>query len=94
LGLSDEEAKERLKAMGYIPGEKELVRLVENPKKFMQDYIESVLVKKGDDKEVIAKEEDETELNPLVKKQLDSLKKSLKNNNIPVEKIVNHLKSE
>jgi len=33
LGLSDEEAKERLKAMGYIPGEKELVRLVENPKK-------------------------------------------------------------
>ncbi len=94
LGLSDEEAKERLKAMGYIPGEKELVRLVENPKKFMQDYIESVLVKKDDDKGVIAKEEGETELNPLIKKQVDSLKKTLKNNNIPVEKIVNHLKSE
>lgn len=94
LGLSDEEAKERLKAMGYIPGEKELVRLVENPKKFMQDYIESVLVKKGDDKEVIAKEEENLELNPLIKKQIDSLKKSLKSNNIPVEKIVNHLKGE
>jgi hypothetical protein len=94
LGLSDEEAKERLKALGYIPGEKELVRLVENPKKFMQDYIESVLVKKNDDKEVIAKEEGEVELNPLIKKQVDSLKKSLKSNNIPIEKIVNHLKSE
>ena len=94
LGLSDEEAKERLKAMGYIPGEKELVRLVENPKKFMQDYIESVLVKKSDDKEVIAKEEGESEFNPLIKKQIDSLKKSLKSNNIPVEKIINHLKGE
>lgn len=93
LGLSDEEAKERLKAMGYIPGEEEMVRLVENPKKFMQDYIESVLVKKSDDKDVLEKESEEM-LNPLVKKQIDSLKKSLKNNNIPLDTVLKHLKGE
>lgn len=95
LGLDDEEAKERLKAMGYIPGQEDMVRLVENPKKFMEDYIESILVKKGDDSDIVAKEEEtEVEINPLVKKQIDSLKKSLKNNNIPVDKILNQLKGE
>ena len=98
LGLSDEEAKERLKAMGYIPGEKELVRLVENPKKFMEDYIESVLTKRNDDKEIVSKEsenvENDKEMLPLVKKQIDSLKKSLKSNNIPVDKVIKHLKGE
>ncbi len=94
LGLSDEEAKERLKALGYIPGEKELVRLVENPKKFMEDYIESILVKKSDDSEILNKEEDVIEINPLIQKQINSLQKSLKKNNIPVDKIINKLKSE
>lgn len=93
LGLSDEEAKERLKAMGYIPGEKELVRLVENPKQFIKDYIESVLVKKTDDTEVLPKEEKD-DINPIVIKQILALKKTLKNNNIPVDKILNHLKGE
>lgn len=94
LGLPEDEAKERLKAMGYIPNEKELVRLVENPKKYMKDYIESVLVKKTDDSDVLSKDENKSELNPLIKKQIDSLKKSLKNNNISIDKIINHLKSE
>ncbi len=94
LGLPEDEAKERLKAMGYIPDEKELVRLVENPKKYMKDYIESVLVKKTDDADVLSKDENKPELNPLIKKQIDSLKKSLKNNNISIDKIINHLKSE
>lgn len=93
LGLSDDEAKERLTALGYIPGEKELVRLVENPKKFMQDYIESVLVKKTDDKEVLTKEENKN-INPLVMKQINSLKKSLENNNIPLDTVLKHLKGE
>ncbi len=94
LGLPEDEAKERLKAMGYIPDEKELVRLVENPKKYMKDYIESVLVKKTDDSDVLSKDENKPELNPLIKKQIDSLKKSLKNNNISIDKIINQLKSE
>jgi len=93
LGLPEDEAKERLAAMGYIEGEKELVRLVENPKRFMQDYIESVLVKKSQDSDVLEKESDET-VNPLILKQIESLKKSLNKNNIPVEKIIKHLKGE
>jgi hypothetical protein len=60
----------------------------------MNDYIESVLVKKTDDKDVLTKDEDKSELNPLIKKQVDSLKKSLKSNNISIDKIINHLKSE
>lgn len=95
LGLSDEEANERLKAMGYIPGENDMVRLVENPKKFMEDYIESVLVKKTQDSDIIANEEEvEQNINPLVLKQIESLKKSLQKNNISVDKIVNKLKGE
>lgn len=92
LGLSDEEAKERLKKMGYIPGEKELVRLVENPKGFIKDYLESVLVNKSNDLEIM--DNKDIEINPLILKQLESLKKSLSKNNISVEKIINHLKSE
>lgn len=93
LGLPEDEAKERLSAMGYMEGQKDLVRLVENPKKFMRDYIESVLVKKSQDSDVLEKENEET-VNPLILKQIDSLKKSLMKNNIPVEKIVKRLKGE
>jgi hypothetical protein len=53
--------------------------LVENPKKFMEDYIESVLVKKSGDSDVIEKEETQT-VNPLILKQIESLKKSLSKN--------------
>lgn len=91
LGLPEDEAKERLKAMGYIPGENELVRLVENPKEYIKDYIESVIVNKAKDNDIMDKEE---EINPLVLKQLNSLKNSLSKNNIPLEKVIKHLKGE
>ena len=78
--------------MGYIPDEEELVRLVENPKEFIKDYLESVLVNKSNDLEIM--DNKDIEINPLVLKQLESLKKSLSKNNIPVEKIINHLKGE
>lgn len=94
LGIPEDEAKERLEAMGYIPDQKELVRLVENPKTFIKDYIESVLVNKGRDSDIIDNKTSDVEINPLVLKQLQSLKKTLSKNNIPLEKIINHLKSE
>jgi hypothetical protein len=94
LGIPEDEAKERLEAMGYIPDQKELVRLVENPKTFIKDYIESVLVNKGRDSDIIDNKTPDAEINPLVLKQLQSLKKTLSKNNIPLEKIINHLKSE
>jgi hypothetical protein len=66
--------------------------LVENPKEFIRDYIESVLVKKSGDSEIV--DNTDIEISPIVLKQLESLKKSLNKNNIPVEKIINHLKGE
>jgi hypothetical protein len=94
LGLSDEEAKERLSAMGYIPGEKELVRLVENPRKFMEDYIQSALDKKNTNNDVLKKDNEKKELNPLVQKQLNSLKSTIEDNNLDLDQILDYLKNE
>jgi hypothetical protein len=94
LGLSDEEAKERLSAMGYIPGEKELVRLVENPRKFMEDYIQSALDKKNTNNDVLKKDSEKKELNPLVQKQLNSLKSTIEDNNLDLDQILDYLKNE
>lgn len=94
LGLSKEDAVEKLKQLGYIPGQEEIVRLVENPKQYMSDYIESVLVKKATEEDVISKEDETTEINPLIVKQIESLIKSAKTNNIPLSKIINKFKSE
>jgi phosphoglycerol transferase MdoB-like AlkP superfamily enzyme len=94
LGLSDEEAKERLSAMGYIPGEKELVRLVENPKKFMEDYIQTALDRKNTNNDVLKKDNEKKELNPLVQKQLNSLKSTIEDNNLDLDQILDYLKNE
>ena len=76
--------------MGYIPGEKELVRLVENPKKFMEDYIETVLSKKTGDADIIDNTDTEP-LNPIIQKQIDSLLKTIEKNNIPMAKVIKQL---
>jgi hypothetical protein len=95
LGLGDEETKDRLDQMGYdekLPEDK--VRLVENPKKFMEEYIESILSKKNISNDIVKKDEpkEEKEINPIVIKQLNSLKSTLKNNNLTIDDIINHLK--
>jgi hypothetical protein len=98
LGLSDKDAEERLAKMGYdekLPNDK--VRLVENPKKFMEEYIESILAKKSKDSEIVSNEGDQTEekeINPIVAKQLKSLKNSLKSHNLSVNDIMKHLKDD
>jgi hypothetical protein len=98
LGLTDDEAEERLAKMGYdekLPDDK--VRLVENPKKFMEEYIESILAKKSKDSEIVSNEGDqmeEKEINPIVAKQLKSLKNSLKSHNLSVSDIMKHLKDD
>lgn len=86
LGLTHDDAMKRLETMGYdekLPEDK--VRLVENPKKFMKDYVETVLSKKSDHKEIV--NDSEKEINPILKRQLDSLKKTLKKNNLTVSDI-------
>jgi hypothetical protein len=78
-GLPEDEAEERLEKMGYRPGDDKL-NLVENPRKFMEEYLESILNKKGKDNDILSKEEeiDEVQINPIVAKQIKALKNSMK----------------
>ena len=96
LGLDDDETEDRLEKMGYdknLPDDK--VRLVENPKKFMEEYIESILGRKASDNEIVSKEEEqneEKEINPIVLKQLKALKNTLNSNDLTINDILKHLK--
>ncbi len=98
LGIEDpKELEDRLGQMGYdkkLPDDK--VRLVENPKKFMEEYIESLLRKKNEDSDLVKKDEEieEVELNPIVKKQLKSLKNSMKTYGLKPDHIMKGLKDD
>jgi hypothetical protein len=89
---------ERLEAMGYDPKLKgtDKVRLIENPKKFMEEYIESV-VKKRKDNDLVSKvgeQDEEKEINPIIKRQIDSLRDSLESNGLTADDIIKHLKKD
>lgn len=93
LDMDEPEAKERMAAMGYdpeLPGDK--VRLVENPKKFMNDYIESVLSKRSLDDDIVEKEGETKEINPIILKQIKSLKNSIDSNQISLKDLIKLLK--
>lgn len=98
LDMGDDETKERLTTYGYdekLPDDK--VRLIENPKKYVKDYVESVLRKKSTNDDLVKKdqtEDVEDELNPIIKKQVTSLKNTLNKNNISVDKVIKILKKE
>ncbi len=98
LGIEDpKELEDRLGQMGYdkkLPDDK--VRLVENPKKFMEEYIESIMKKKTEDSDLVKKEEEveEVELNPIVKKQLKSLKNTMKTYGLKPDHILKGLKDD
>jgi hypothetical protein len=97
LGLDDNEAKERMAQMGYdskLPDDK--VRLVENPKKFVEEYIESLLRDKTNLDDLVSKNEnegEEKEVNPIIKKQIKSLKNSMDSNNLSINDIIKLLKN-
>lgn len=94
LGLDEPEAEERLEKMGYdkkLPDDK--VRLVEDPRKFMEEYLESILNKKSDSRDFVKKGDiEEKEVNPIILKQINSLKNTLKSNNISIEDVMKYLK--
>lgn len=96
LGLSDDETEDRLGQIGYdenLPDDK--IRLVENPKKFMEEYIESILTKKNMNNDIVSKETtEEKDINPIVLKQLNSLKNTLKKNNLDINDVLKHLKND
>ena len=97
LGLSDEETKERLEKMGYdekLPEEK--IRLVENPNKYIEEYIDDILSKKSRNSEIVKKDEDERitdekDINPIIIKQLKALEKTIKKNGLDPKLIIKHL---
>ena len=90
LKLTHEDAIERLEKMGYdqkLPDDK--VRLVENPKKFMKDYMETVLTKKNSNDEIVNSEK--KDINPIIKRQLSSLKTTLNKNKLTIDDIKEYL---
>ncbi len=93
LKLSDDETEERLEKMGYdedLPDEQ--IRLVENPKKFIEEFIESLMLNKSKDNDIVRKTDEIKEVNPLIKRQINSLKDTLKSNNLSVDDILEYLK--
>lgn len=96
LNLDDEETKKRMDQMGYdedLGDDK--VRLIENPKKFMEEYIESILSKKDiKDNEILKKQEEKKEINPIIKRQLSYLKDSLKSNGLTTDDVLEFLKND
>jgi len=94
LGIPEDETEDRLNQMGYesdYPDGK--IRLIENPKGFIEEYIESILPKKTKMNDVVEKDEVETkELNPIIKKQIDVLKQAMKDNGISTKQFFNYLK--
>jgi len=99
LGLDPDEAKDRMEKMGYdksLPEDK--VRLVEDPRKFVQDYLESILPKKSKTKDVLEKDTDESvlkktskNLNPIIKRQILSLLKTSKENGVTKDILIKYL---
>lgn len=93
LGLPEDEAKERLEKMGYIPEKKDKIRLIEAPKKFIEEYLDELLSKKNISNDIVSKK-DIKEVNPIIQKQLKSLKDSLTNNGLTINDIISYLKDE
>lgn len=93
LGMDDSEAEDRLNAMGYdsnLPDDK--VRLVENPKKFIEEYIESLMSNKSRENDIVSK--DDKEINPIVKKQIKSLKNTMNSHNLSIDDIIKFIKND
>ena len=92
LGLSDDEAEERLEKMGYDEklANTDKVRLIENPKKFIEEYLESIIAKKSNENDVLEKENQE-DLNPIIKRQIKVLLQTLKDNGISPKVILKQM---
>lgn len=91
LEVDPDEAKERAEKIRYdksLPDGK--IRLIENPKKYIEEY----LAKKAKPREFVKKSELECpkrNINPILLKQLASIKQSLKNNGLTSKDITEYL---
>ena len=91
LGMDGSEAEDRLSAIGYDPNlPEDKVRLVENPKKFIEEYIESLMSKKSTENDIVTN--DVKEISSIVKKQIKSLKNTMDSHNLSIKDLIKHLK--
>jgi len=97
LGLDEPEIDDRLSQMGYDKNlENDKVRLIENPKSFIEEYIDELLLKKSFNNDIVKKDQKEVEekdMNPIILKQIKSLKNTLSSHNLSVEDIMKYLKN-
>ena len=99
LGIDDPaEQDERAKQMGFDPNlPEDKIRLVENPMTFIEEYLESIMKGRSADNEIVNKrteEDEEVEINDIVKKQIKSLKNSMKTYGLKPDHILKGLKDD
>ena len=73
------------------------IRLVENPMTFIEEYLESIIKGRSKDNEIVDKrseQDEEVEINDIVKKQLKSLKNSMKTYGLKPDHILKGLKDD
>lgn len=94
LEVPEDEAKERAKKMGYDPQLPDgKMRLIEHP----LDYINEYLTKKVKNRELVKKDQPETEkkqITPIIKRQLQSVKQTLKSNGLKLSDITEYLEDD
>lgn len=91
LGLSEEDAIKRLEQMGYdskLPDSK--LRLVENVKQYISDYVETLLTKKSKDYDIVKKS---TPLDTNIKIKLKVIKNMASEQGYSMRDIIGYLKS-
>jgi hypothetical protein len=94
LGLPREKALEKMADLGYseeLPGDQ--VIMVENPKKYIEEYIDELLKKRNQNDDLVSKDEEieEIEINPIVKRQIQSLKNSMKTYGLKPNQVLKNL---
>lgn len=84
MGLDDDEVKERLEQMGLTPD------LPKGKLNLIEKYIDEILVRRKNQEEF----KEVKEINPIIKKQINVLKTTLKNNNLSIEDILKNFKDD
>ena len=94
LEVPEDEAEDRVEKLGYdenLPDGK--IRLIENPKKYIEEY----LTKKHKNDEFVRRshlEASKTPISPIIKRQLGSIKQTLKDNNLTIADITEYLEGD
>lgn len=95
LGFDEKEAEERLEKLGYTKKSDatDKVRLIEEPSKHIEEIIDDVLSKRTTNRSDIARKyNEEREIDPILRRQLVSLKDTLEANNLTINDVIQYLR--